>query len=139
VQAGVQLAPGNSGGPLADVHGRVAGINTMIWRGIGLAVPSNAVTEFLLRGAPSRAELGVTVQAVNWNGGAGLLVTDVQAGSPAEAASLMLGDVLLTSFDELAEQLESGRELLHLQFLRGERSSVREVTVRLPVRRTVAA
>jgi S1-C subfamily serine protease len=111
----------------------------MIWRGLGLAVPSNAVTTFLERGAPSRAELGVTVQAVDWNGGAGLLVTDVQSGSPAETASLMLGDVLLTSFDELAEQLESGSELLHLRFLRGERSRTREVTVRLPVRRTVAA
>jgi hypothetical protein len=51
----------------------------------------------------------------------------------------MLGDVLLTSFDELAEQLESGNELLHLRFLQGERSRMLRGDGPLPVRRTVAA
>lgn len=146
VQAGVQLAPGNSGGPLADAHGRVVGINTMIWRGLGLAVPANAVAEFLRRGAPARVELGVTVRPVAWNGSMGLVVLEVRPGGPAETASLILGDVLVgaegsrfTSFDDLAAQLESGRDILHLEFLRGERSRVRSVTVRLPVNRTAAA
>jgi serine protease Do len=43
VQADVRIAPGNSGGILADAEGRVIGINTMIYHGIGLAVPSNEV------------------------------------------------------------------------------------------------
>jgi serine protease Do len=47
IQADVRLAPGNSGGILADAAGRVIGINTMIYRGIGLAVPSNEVNRFL--------------------------------------------------------------------------------------------
>jgi serine protease Do len=47
IQADVRLAPGNSGGVLADAAGRVIGINTMIFHGIGLAVPSNEVNRFL--------------------------------------------------------------------------------------------
>ncbi len=54
VQADLHLAPGYSGGVLADAGGRVIGINTMIFRGIGLAIPSNEVSKFVreeLRGA----------------------------------------------------------------------------------------
>ena len=50
VQADVRLAPGNSGGPLADAQCRVIGINTMIARGLALAIPSNVVREFLRAG-----------------------------------------------------------------------------------------
>lgn len=48
VQADIRLAPGNSGGPLADARGRVIGINTMIARGLALAIPGNVVREFLM-------------------------------------------------------------------------------------------
>ena len=48
VIADVRLAPGNSGGPLADACGRVVGINSMVAGGLALAVPSNAVRQFLL-------------------------------------------------------------------------------------------
>jgi serine protease Do len=51
VVADVRLAPGNSGGPLADAAGRIVGINSMIARGWALAVPSAAVTAFLSEGA----------------------------------------------------------------------------------------
>jgi serine protease Do len=47
VQTVMRLAPGHSGGPLADVHGRVVGINAMIAGGLALAVPSNAVRRWL--------------------------------------------------------------------------------------------
>jgi serine protease Do len=47
IQADVALAPGNSGGPLADARGRVIGINAMIVGGLALAVPSNAVARFV--------------------------------------------------------------------------------------------
>jgi serine protease Do len=47
IQADLRLAPGNSGGPLADAAGRVIGINAMIAGGLALAVPSNLVARFL--------------------------------------------------------------------------------------------
>ena len=47
IQADLSLAPGNSGGPLADARGHVIGVNTMIAGGLALAVPSNTVVRFL--------------------------------------------------------------------------------------------
>lgn len=49
IQADVRLAPGNSGGILADAAGRVIGITTLIFNGLALAVPSNEVTAFVHR------------------------------------------------------------------------------------------
>jgi serine protease Do len=46
--ADIRLAPGNSGGPLADAQGKVIGINCAIINGLGCAVTSDAVQEFLL-------------------------------------------------------------------------------------------
>ena len=47
--ADISLAPGNSGGPLADANGAVVGINSMIVGGLGCAVPSDTVDAFLRR------------------------------------------------------------------------------------------
>ena len=47
IGADLRLAPGNSGGPLAGVDGRVIGINTLIAGGLGFAVPVPAVERFL--------------------------------------------------------------------------------------------
>ena len=47
IQADVRLAPGNSGGPLADAWGRVVGVNSMIVRGLAFAVPAERVARFL--------------------------------------------------------------------------------------------
>jgi serine protease Do len=47
IHADVRLAPGNSGGPLADTDGRVVGINTMIAGGLALAIPINDVRRFV--------------------------------------------------------------------------------------------
>jgi serine protease Do len=100
VQADVRIAPGNSGGPLADAQGRVIGVNSMIANGLALAVPSNAVERFLRR-RQEKAYLGITFQPVQFpyqeqsgEEREGLLVLKVDANSPAEAAGLMLGDVL---------------------------------------------
>jgi serine protease Do len=45
--ADVRLAPGNSGGPLADAAGRVVGINSMVVGGLGVAVPTEMVVRFV--------------------------------------------------------------------------------------------
>ncbi len=53
IQADVRLAPGFSGGPLADAAGRVVGINAMIAHGLGLAVPAPAIERFVRAAEPA--------------------------------------------------------------------------------------
>ncbi len=147
VQADVRLAPGNSGGPLADARGRVIGINTMVAGRLALAIPSNVVQDFLSAG-PSDSWLGVTVHPVqiprsNVAGGSGhtfgLVLLEVEPRSPASSASLLPGDILLsaeqkafTSAGDLSRALQgNGPRLLRLEFLRGDYSRVRRVTVQL--------
>jgi serine protease Do len=142
IHAEVQLAPGNSGGPLADARGNVVGVNTMVVGGLGLAVPANAVAR-LLAGDLQQAALGVAVQPasvqVSGTERLGLAILEVAPGSAAEYASLRAGDALvgiegraLGSLDDLEQALEGGGErLLRLQFVRGDPSKVRTVAVRL--------
>ena len=47
VQADLRLAPGNSGGPMADADGRVVGVAAMVVAGLGLAVPAPEVEAFV--------------------------------------------------------------------------------------------
>ena len=47
IQADIRLAPGNSGGPLCDIEGRVVGINTMVAGGLALAIPAGEIGTFL--------------------------------------------------------------------------------------------
>ena len=47
IKADVRLAPGNSGGPLADTSGHIVGLNTMISGGLALAIPINDVRHFV--------------------------------------------------------------------------------------------
>jgi serine protease Do len=139
VQASIRLAPGNSGGPLADAGGQVVGINTMIASGgIALAVPSATVEDFLRNGAPSR--LGIAVQEVRLKHGSGigLLIMNIDEGSPAEHASLLIGDLLIgtpetrftTAFD-LADAIGEAGGRLRLRFVRGDNAREREVVVSL--------
>ena len=149
VQANITLLPGNSGGPLADVQGRVVGINAMVMGpGVAIAVPSNTVERFLAERAPGAPVLGIGGQAVelpNVAEGAGVLISEVVRGSAAEHAGLMIGDVLLAvdgaparSGDDLLRALTSRRvgEPRRLAFLRGGHR--REVTA-VPRARGVAA
>jgi serine protease Do len=152
VQADVRLAPGNSGGPLSDVHGRVIGINTMIAGRLALAIPSNDVSRFLV-GDTGVHWLGVSVTPVRLpqasEARAGLLVLGIEPGSPAAQASLLPGDILLgtedalfSSPDALAKALQNNSSgILRLNFLRGEYRKVRRVTVSLTTsaRRPIAA
>jgi serine protease Do len=147
VQASVRLAPGNSGGPLADARGRVIGINTMVAGRLALAIPSNAVLDFLA-GGPRSAWLGVSVHPVRLpraNGHAfGLVLLEVEPDSPAAQASFMAGDILLgteerrfQSIEDLASAIDGeGLRLLRFEFLRGDYSRIRRVTVQLGVSST---
>ena len=133
IHADVKLAPGNSGGPLANVEGQVVGVNTAIADGLAMAVPSKAALDFLARGP--RPALGVTMRPVHL----GLLLLEVEAGGAAANASLRAGDVLLTRFEALNEALDSGRATLRVHFLRDDQTRVREAVVRLDARMEAAA
>jgi serine protease Do len=125
IQSDVRLAPGNSGGPLADAEGRVIGINTMVVNRLGLSIPSNIVDRFVARrGRPAR-RLGVTVQPVD-AGGFGLLILEIEPGGPAHNAGLRVGDVLTgvagTRFQapfDLALSLEAAGRGIVFNVLRG--------------------
>ena len=142
LQTTARLAPGNSGGPLADARGRVIGVNTMVANRLALAIPGNAVQEFLSSGAPN-AWLGASVHPVHVprpdGDSFGLVLLEVEPNSPAAYASLLPGDVLLgaedksfASVDSLVETLRgSGLRLIRFAFLRGDYQHVRHVTVQL--------
>jgi serine protease Do len=142
VQADVRLAPGNSGGPLADARGRVIGINTMIAGGLALAVPSNSVTRFLRHGATGIG-LGVVIRPVQ----GGMLVLQVEPGSPAAISSLLMGDLIvgangraLASPDDLQEAIANSQGgVLDIEFVRGDRRTRRHAAVRLQARSAEAA
>ncbi|HJQ44544.1 MAG TPA: trypsin-like peptidase domain-containing protein [Jatrophihabitantaceae bacterium] len=109
IQTDATLNPGNSGGALADSAGRVVGVNTAVAGiGVGLAVPVNTTTRQIIstlmtHGRVRRAWLGIAgAQAplppplVDKLGRrTGLRVAQVVAGSPADAAGLRVGDVVL--------------------------------------------
>jgi len=128
VQAAIRLAPGNSGGPLADAVGRLIGVNTMITSsGIALAIPTSEAQLFMQRGPTPR--LGVTLRPTPQ----GLLLLDVEVGSPAEKASLLIGDLLVfESSADLSDAIaEAADRPLTIRFIRGDRRREREVVVRL--------
>lgn len=141
VRATARLAPGNSGGPLANAQGKVIGINTAIVNGLALAVPSRDVAEFLRRG--SRPRLGVALRPVAYDGRHwGLVVLEVEKEGAAANASLHVGDILVGAGGRPLESMESlhdaidaaaapGGGPLRLAFLRGERSHVRETVVQI--------
>lgn len=110
IRADLALYPGFSGGPLIDVQGRVAGLNSShLAPGRGLAIPANTVGQIvemlLTQGRVRRAYLGVTSQPVALPEGlrrehglkqeTGLIIVGVEPGSPAEKGGLLMGDVLV--------------------------------------------
>ncbi len=108
IQADIRLYPGNSGGPLADARGRVVGINSMVGGGLAFAIPSRIVQQFIaISGASGayRPRLGVEVLTVELPASmsarvgiateSAVLVTGVEPQSPAEAAGMLMGDLIV--------------------------------------------
>jgi S1-C subfamily serine protease len=112
------------------------GINTMVVSpGLGLALPSNAVLDFL-RDFRQRATLGVVIRPVP----NGLMILEVTPGGAADRGSLLPGDILigagtrmLDTPQGLAAAIAEANGRLRLRFLRGGRMTHRETTVRLEI------
>jgi serine protease Do len=105
--------PGNSGGPLVDLHGNLIGINTLIYsfsggsEGVGFALPlatvKRAVDSIGRFGYVRRADFGLCLAPISESISralhlprTGLLVEDVDWGRPAAAAGMRSGDVLIS-------------------------------------------
>jgi serine protease Do len=100
IQHDALILPGNSGGPLVDLEGQIIGVNTRATTGYGFASPANlvkrVVAQIIAHGEVRRGFLGAAFQPVAKLGrDQGAVVAAVVAGSPAAAAGLVPGDVVL--------------------------------------------
>jgi serine protease Do len=110
IQTDASINPGNSGGPLLNIDGKVVGINTAIvaaGQGIGFSIPINQAREvmqqLITRGRVVRGWLGIVIQdltdqlagSFGVKEREGVLVADVMKGSPADAAGLKPGDIVV--------------------------------------------
>jgi S1-C subfamily serine protease len=139
-----KLNPGFSGGPLADVDGKIIGINTAyVWQR-GIAIPINkvkAIADRLMTGKTfKKAYLGVVANTVaipqelaeqiGLDQETGVMIFSVEHGAPARKAGLMMGDVIIkfngkpvTNFYDLPRLLAedvAGKET-KITILRGEK------------------
>jgi serine protease Do len=157
IQTDAPINPGNSGGALINDRGELIGINTAIIthgsggnQGIGFAVPSNLartiMEEILKNGKVTRAYLGIYPQDVTLaiakafgeRDPRGVLIGDVSPNSPAQAAGLQRGDIILevngqpmTSSNQLRmaiSMMQPGSEA-NLKVIRD--GSQRELTIKL--------
>jgi len=126
LQTDAAINPGNSGGPLVNMSGEVVGINSAILSrsggnvGIGFAIPVNMAkriyTELAAKGKVTRGWLGVSIQPLTpelakgfgLKEPSGVLISDVMQDSPAAAAGVTSGDIVI-EFDR--KKVDSPQDL----------------------------
>ncbi|EIJ34829.1 peptidase S1 and S6 chymotrypsin/Hap [Thiothrix nivea DSM 5205] len=115
IQTDAAINPGNSGGPLVNLDAQVVGMNTAIfsssggYMGIGFAIPVNFVKtvaeQLIQQGSVVRGQLGVLIETLTREtaqrlqlpaGQTGILVVEVQPGTPAAKAGFRLDDVIVS-------------------------------------------
>jgi Do/DeqQ family serine protease len=111
IQTDASINPGNSGGPLLNINGDLIGINTAVYanaQGIGFAIPISKarriVDDLIKYGEVVHGWIGLSLQTLDGhvseylgmeeNGG--VLISRVYSGSPAEAAGIEAGDIILS-------------------------------------------
>jgi serine protease Do len=146
IQTDAAINPGNSGGPLVNLRGEVVGLNTAIAsnsggsEGIGFAIPIRMVMfvarQLVETGVVSRAYLGVkldnaftqrSAQKLGMVRAVGAHVKEVTKGSPADAAGIRVGDVVV-EFDGIP--VEDDDHLVSLVSMTPTNSSVTLVVFR---------
>jgi serine protease Do/serine protease DegQ len=139
IQTDAAINPGNSGGPLIDSSGRVIGINTAMIadragasRGLGFAIPINAARDLIqnlglpgaVRARPirrSRPMLGLVPEEITPEIASadhmdihdGVLVAQVEAGTPADRAGIRRGDILTYLNGERLHEPDDLIQVLH--------------------------
>lgn len=156
VQSDAPINPGSSGGPLVNVDGELVGVNTFIMtegggnEGLGFAIPSAIVAfaypQLRKYGHVHRGETGIAVQTITPSLAAGLklpldwgvIVSDVEPGSPADSAGLKIQDIITSIDGRPADNLpalgtrlfmRSGGERIKLGILRGSQKLSFDVSV----------
>jgi serine protease DegQ len=117
IQTDAAINPGNSGGALVDAGGNLVGINTAIYSqtgvsmGIGYAIPVSiarqVMEQIIEKGSVTRGWIGVGLQDVTpelaqsfkLSAARGVLITQVERGSPADKGGIKPGDILLAVND----------------------------------------
>jgi S1-C subfamily serine protease len=125
IRADVAMLPGFSGGPLVTAAGDVAGLNTSLFGRLGgITIPNDViepiVSSLITHGKVRRGFLGVGLQTVRLPEAQaatagqpeGLLVVNIESGGPAEAAGVLIGDILLSINGAQVNSVESLQESL---------------------------
>jgi serine protease Do len=130
IQTDASINPGNSGGPLLDVKGELIGINTALYgkaQGIGFAIPveraHRVMRDLVSYGEVHHPWVGLTVQdltpdlAQHFGTKHGVVVAEVEPGSPAAEAGIERGDAVtridgreIRSRDDFEQRVEDHRE-----------------------------
>lgn len=165
IQTDAAVNPGNSGGPLIDLRGKIVGINTALSiegggvNGIGLAIPSalaRKVAEDLIKnGRVARGYLGVLLRdlapsdaaELKVPDGRGAFIDDVDPEGPADRAGLKPGDVVVKLDGQPIADFASLRNrtagtpigsVVPLEYIRGGKPATARVTIgALPVLRSL--
>lgn len=147
IQTDASINPGNSGGPLINMLGEVVGMNTLVDRegeGIGFAVPVNEIKQVFNQlktlGKVARPFLGISYQTINKQtriarslpeSQQGAYIVSVSDNSPAKAAGLVVGDIVLeinkeklterNELDSVVRKFSSGNQVMLVVLRSGKR------------------
>ncbi len=143
IQTDASINPGNSGGALIDVEGNLVGINSAIFSksggsmGIGFAIPASLARQVMEQiatsGSVTRGWIGIEAQDITpelaesfkLDKAQGSLIAGVLKNSPADAAGIKAGDVLLAINDK--EVIDSGSMLNLIAVLKPNEKAVLKI------------